>query len=476
MEAYPCQEGPNAYSLSEFSRFVARAMSREPALMGAWVVAEISDMSVRGGHCYMTLIEKDPNGTTTARMRANIWANNFNQIRYEFLGKTEKELANGMRVMFFGAATYHSNYGLSFNITKVNPSFTMGDLERIRREILATLQREGIINNNRSLTFLDPPRRIAIISSETAAGYGDFINQIKNNSAGVEFNTVLFPAIMQGERTASSVIAALDLVEKTRTIVDWECVVIIRGGGATTDMNGFDDIQLARRVATFPIPVIVGIGHERDRCVLDDIARVRCKTPTAAAAWLTDTAAIAWQRVCDLTSRIASFASERMKGEYIRLQSIETMVPALAQAQIKNARLKLQGFSAILPSAAMEATSKERIRLEGITTTLRMSARLRIQKEFPTLDSLASTVRIAASALLEREKSKLEALERLTEALDPSSTLKRGYSITRINGKAITGVKSIRPGDILETQTADGTIISTANQTFQPHNPITPQP
>lgn len=441
MEAIPNIEGPKAYSLSEFSRFVATAMSREPVLMGAWVVAEISDMSVRGGHCYMTLLEKDQSGTTIARMRANIWANRFIYIRNKFLRATEKELSNGMKVMFYGGATYHSNYGLSFNIGEIEPSYTMGHLERIRREILAALQREGIIGLNRNLIFLDPPRKIAIISSATAAGYGDFLNQLQNNSAGVEFNTMLFPAIMQGDRTAQSVMAALDLVEQTSSIIMWDCVVIIRGGGATSDMNGFDDLQLARRVATFPIPIAVGIGHERDRCVLDEIACIRCKTPTAVAAWLSDTAGMAWQHACDLATRIASFASERLKGEHIRLQSIETIVPPLAQAQLKNARIKLQGISALIPAAANDAISKARIKLAGLTTTMRMSAHARIQIE----------------------NARLENLEKLIEVLNPISTLKRGYSITKISGKAITNVEMARPGEIIETVTSKGSILSTVD-------------
>ena len=465
MEGTTRQEGPTAYTLSAFSRFVAQAMSREPVLMGAWVVAEISDMAERGGHCYMTLIEKDASGTTIARMRANIWANRYLHIKNKFLYATQRELTNGMKVMFYGGANYHPNYGLSFNIGDIEPSFTMGDLERIRREILAALQREGILNRNRSLTFSDPPRKIAIISSATAAGYGDFMNQLQHNSAGVEFNTLLFPAIMQGDRTAQSVMAALDLVEQTSSIMPWDCVVIIRGGGATTDMNGFDDLNLARRVATFPIPVIVGIGHERDRCVLDEIACVRCKTPTAVAAWLSDTAGMAWQRVCDLTSRIASFATERLKGEHIRLQSIETMIPSLADARIRNARIRLQSLSALIPSAAREATSKEKIRLEGITTTLRMASRMRIQKEYPLLESTAESVRTAAISMLEKEKTRIDSLCRLTEVLSPTSTLKRGYSITRVNGKAVTDPKTVKPGDIIETQTAQGLIISKAETT-----------
>ncbi|MDE7420005.1 MAG: exodeoxyribonuclease VII large subunit [Muribaculaceae bacterium] len=471
MEAIPNIEGPKAYTLSEFSRFVATAMSREPVLMGAWVVAEISDMSVRGGHCYMTLIEKDPSGTTIARMRATIWANRFVYIRNKFLRATEKELSNGMKVMFYGGASYHSNYGLSFNIGEIEPSYTMGDLERIRREILAALQREGIIGQNRTLTFSDPPRKIAIISSATAAGYGDFLNQLQNNSAGVEFNTMLFPAIMQGDRTAQSVIAALDLVEQTSSIIKWDCVVIIRGGGATSDMNGFDDLPLARRVATFPIPVVVGIGHERDRCVLDEIACIRCKTPTAVAAWLSDTAGMAWQRAYDLATRIANFASERLKGEHIRLQSIETMVPALAEAQLKNARLRLHSISALIPSAASDALSKANIRIEGILTTLRMASHTRIQLEYPALKAIASSIKTAVGGLLDREKTRLDNLQNLTDVLNPASTLKRGYTITKIRGKAIADIKAVRPGDTIETFTNLGSITSTATEIIPTDNP-----
>ncbi|MDE7097371.1 MAG: hypothetical protein K2O47_07760, partial [Muribaculaceae bacterium] len=307
------------------------------------------------------------------------------------------------------------------------------------------------------------------------------INQLNNNPSGVEFHPLLFPAVMQGDKTAASGIDALDRIEQTDCIAHWDCVVIVRGGGATTDMNGFDNLQLARRVATFPIPIIVGIGHERDRCVLDEIACVRCKTPTAVAAWLSDFVGMAWQRACDLTSLIASFASERLKGEHIRLQSIETMIPALADSGIKNARLRLQGISALLPVVAGEATSKARIRLEALTTALRIASHSRIEKEYPMLQGMASALRMGAVSILEKEKSRLDNLQRLTEALNPISTLKRGYSITRAGGKAITSLNDIKPGDALETQIADGIIVSTADKildihtksTSQSHNPAT---
>lgn len=443
MESHNRADGPKAYTLSQFSRFVASAMSREPVLTGAWVTAEISDMSTSGGHCYMTLIEKDASGATIARMRSTIWANRFYHIRTSFLRDTGKELANGMKVMFYGAANYHSSYGLSFNIGEINPAYTMGDLERLRREILAALQKEGILDRNRNLRLTEPPLIIAVISSETAAGYGDFINQLNHNATGIKFNTFLFHAAMQGERTARSVIAALDLIEQTNGIVNWDCVVIIRGGGATTDMNGFDDLQLARRVATYPLPIIVGIGHERDRCVLDEIACIRCKTPTAVATWLSDAAAASWQRACDFASRIALYASERLKGEQIRIQSL----------------------SALLPSLAREATTKANARLDGLITTLRMASHARIQNKYPVLHAAKATIRMAATGRIEKERSRLDNLEKLIDVLNPRSTLKRGYSITRTGGKAIIDTHSLKSGDIIETITSEGRIISTVTET-----------
>lgn len=438
MESYNSPSAHNSYSLSAYTRYVAQALSKEPVLLGAWVTAEISDISMSGGHCYMTLIEKDSSGATVARMRATIWSSRFAYIRNKFSKATGRELANGMKVMFYGGANFHSSYGLSFNIGEIDPSYTMGDLERIRREILAALQREGVIDNNRNLKISDPPQKIAIISSANAAGYGDFINQLNNNSSGTIFYPFLFPAVMQGDKTAPSVIAALDIVEQTIPLIQWDCVAIIRGGGATTDMNGFDDLDLARRIATFPIPVLVGIGHERDRCVLDEIACVRCKTPTAVAAWLSDFSAYAWQRASDIATRVATYASERLKGEHIRLQSLETMIPALAENRIKNANLILQKISALLPSIASQATSKERGLLENIATKLKLSLGARLDKEHSRLDNIG----------------------KLIQVLSPASTLKRGYSITRVGGKHVTDPSQVKPGDVIETQTAGGIIIS----------------
>lgn len=449
-----------ALTLSQFSRYVAQAISRQPVLLGAWVTAEISDMSMSGGHCYMTLLEKDEGGTTIARMRATIWASTFLRISDKFLLATGRRLANGMKVMLYGGANYHINYGLSFNVGEIDPSYTMGDLERIRREILMALRKEGVLDLNRRLCLPEPPLRVAVISSERAAGYGDFINQLHHNPLGVEFNTFLFPAVMQGERTARSVAEALQMVEASHPLIGWDCVVIIRGGGATTDMTGFDDLDLARRVATFPLPVVVGIGHERDRCVLDEIACVRCKTPTAAAAWLIDTVAARWQSATDLAAKAASYASERLRGEQIRLQGMETMIPAAAEARINHARLRLQSISARLPLILQNATAAEKSRIDNVATTLRMASGAIIDRGHQQLSSMISNLHIASLSCLDREKTTLDNLDRLVDVLNPSSTLRRGYSITRLNGKALLSASDVAPGDTVETLTASGSFLS----------------
>jgi len=460
MEYYGQQEMPAALTLSQFSRYVAQAISRQPVLLGAWVVAEISDMSSSGGHCYMMLIEKDAAGFTVARMRATIWANRFAYLRDKFYRATGQQLANGMKVMLYGGANYHSNYGLSFNIGEIDPSYTMGDLERLRREILVQLQKEGIIDQNRRLGIIEPPLKVAVISSEKAAGYGDFMNQLQHNPLGVEFYTLLFPAIVQGDKTASSVIKALDMVETTDSLVKWDCVVIIRGGGGTTDMNGFDNLELARRVAAFPLPVVVGIGHERDRCVLDEIACIRCKTPTAVASWLIDSVGMQWQRAIDLVTHVANYAAERLKGEQIRLQGLETMTPAAVGAQINNAKLRLHRVSAQLPLIAQGAVSKEKVRLEGVSTMIKVSSRAIIDREDNNIATFLSNLRNAAGLCLEKEMTSLVNLEKLIDVLNPAHTLKRGYSITRVDGKSIMSPRDVAEGDLMETLTAHGCIYS----------------
>lgn len=421
-----------ALTLSQFQMKVGNALRMEPSLRNAWIVAEFSDLRLNGGHCYMELLEKDDSGGIRAKARANIWASVLPGIRRKFYDATGRDIGSGIKVMLCATATHHPVYGFSINITDIDPSYTLGDMERLRREILARLQKEGLMECNRRLTLTPVPQRIAVVSAEGAAGYGDFMNQLDSNPEGLKVYPFLFPAVMQGERTAESVGRALDLVESTVDM--WDCVVIIRGGGATTDLNGFDNYALARRVATFPLPVIVGIGHERDRTVLDEIACVRCKTPTAVAAFLLDRLRDSYSYMASLVEKIVRYSSDALRGEGHRLANIESSLPALVHNRVMRSRLALNDLGARLVKDAGAATLRARNGL-GVTA-------LRIEG--------------AVMNAFRREDERLRRLSDMLRLLSPENTLRRGYSITLRDGKAVRSAAELKPGDRLETRFAEG--------------------
>ncbi|MDE6669330.1 MAG: exodeoxyribonuclease VII large subunit, partial [Muribaculaceae bacterium] len=315
-----------ALTLTQLTQVIGNSVRLNPSLQGAWVTAELSDVRVNGGHCYMELIEKNSVGSTVAKLRATVWANQFRMIQTKFAAATGRQIGSGIKVLLYGSTTHHSVYGLSFSVTDIDPAYTLGDMERLRREILERLHYEGILERNKQLSMPWAPQRIAVISAAGAAGYGDFLNQLGANQEGFVFYPFLFGAVMQGNRTASSVIEALELIEHTVDL--WDCVVIIRGGGATTDLNGFDNYELARRVALCPLPVVVGIGHERDRTVLDEIAHTRCKTPTAVAAYLVDSLRQSYNRAAQCVDYIIRQGGAVTNGERLRLHNTESMLPA----------------------------------------------------------------------------------------------------------------------------------------------------
>jgi len=448
----------DSLTLSQFQQLVTNAINKESGLKNVWVQAEFSDLRIAGGHCYMELIEKDTAGTTRAKIRAMIWSGTLGPLRHKFFNATGRDIASGMKVLVRGSASHHSIYGLSFTINDIDPSYTLGDMERVRREILDRLARERVIDHNKSL---QPPidlRRIAVISAPGAAGYGDFMNQIGLNHDGFVIYTMLFPAVMQGERTAPSVMDALNKVEMSRA--HWDAVVIIRGGGATTDLNGFDNYDLARRVATFPLPVIVGIGHERDRTVLDEIACVRCKTPTAVAAFILDTLRTAYRTATDLVNRIARYSSEAMRGEHLRLSTLQQNIPALARNRILREKMTLTRLSQMLPSLIQNRVTGQRLTLSDYAARLRRDTDLRLNNERNRLERAVMRLSAGAANVSQREQLRLRRISDMLRVLSPENTLRRGYSITRVNGHAVTDPASIAPGTEIETTLATGTLTS----------------
>lgn len=447
-------------TLSQFQTLLGNTIRMNRDIQNVWVQAEFSDLRLNGGHCYMELIEKDAAGTTRAKIRAMIWSGTLGAIRRKFLDATGRDIASGMKVLVRGSATHHNIYGLSFTINDIDPAYTLGDMERLRREILERLTREGIIDVNRRLELSPTPQKIAVISAAGAAGYGDFMNQIEHNADGLAVYTMLFQAVMQGERTAASVIAALDRVE---TAVDfWDAVVIIRGGGATTDLNGFDNYDLARRVALCPLPVIVGIGHERDRTVLDEIACVRCKTPTAVAAYIIDRLRTAYTTAADIVARIARYGSDSLRGEHLRLSNLSQSVPALARTAVMREKMRLSDLTAAIPPLVQSRVMRQRLTISDYANRIGRAVASSISAEKSHLDSISRQIANDCLSISRHEQMRLQRLEDMLRLLSPDNTLRRGYSITRVGGRAVTDPAAIAPGTQIETTLAGGTLISTS--------------
>ncbi len=436
--ATPTSSDDRSMTLLALQQTVQRLVMSSDKTQGVWVTAELSDVAERGGHCYLELIQKDPStGSAIAKARAMIWANLWPKINYSFLHATGQRFATGLKVRVCVNANYHPLYGMSLVITAVDPNYTMGDLLRLRREILMRLKQEGTLEMNRSLEFPSPTLRIAVISAPGAAGFGDFINQLYHtNDLKFRFITRLFPAVMQGDKAARSVIDALDCILAEQD--DWDCVVIIRGGGSTSDLSGFEDYELAANVAQFPLPVIVGIGHERDVTVLDYVARERVKTPTAAAELLTSMAIGHMEHLRDIASGIVQISTECMAGADRQLAYAEGLLPVAPEAAIRRAEMKLTGAMASLGN---------------------IGSRL-IRPMQTALERTGQAIESALALTLQRRNSRLDTLGELLGALSPEATLRRGYSITRVNGRSVTDASALQEGTVIETTLHHGTISS----------------
>ncbi len=410
----------------------------ETALPGEyWVEAELSEARVYGGHCYMELIQKAPRtNTPIAKASAKCWRSTWAVIHPHFERVTGQQLHAGMKVLLLVAPQFHENYGFSWIVQDIDPAYTMGDMARKRQEIIRILTDEGVLTLNKELTLPLFANRIAVISSANAAGYGDFCNQLSDNEYGFVFHTQLFPSIMQGEGVEQGIIAALNAINER--VGEFDCVVIARGGGATSDLSGFDTLDLARNVANFPLPVITGIGHDRDESVLDMISHTRVKTPTAAAAFLIDHLRQVLDRIDTVAQRITRTVGRRMEYERVRLARLSQQIPTL--------------FSVV--------KTRHEGRVAQLYTRLASAVARRIDGSRHQIDRLAIRILPALERTLTREKHRIEMLSQRTSALDPQRVLDRGYSITTHNGHAVRDPAQLHPGDVIETRVQKGTIQS----------------
>ena len=306
-----------------------------------WVEAELAECRERGGHCYLELIEKeDTTNTPVAKASAKCWRQTWQMIQPYFERTTGQSLRAGIKVLLKVYAQFHEAYGFSWIVTDIDPTYTLGDMARKRQEIIHQLKEEGIFDLQRELCIPRFAKRIAVISAEGAAGYGDFCKQLEDNENGFKFEVTLFPSIMQGEQVEPSIVAALNNVY--HSIRDFDVVVIIRGGGATSDLSGFDTLALAENVAQFPIPIITGIGHDRDESILDMVANTKVKTPTAAAALLIDNLRQVLERINEAQQRITMAINQRLANQKTRLSNFQTLIPLLSQNILSNAKHRLE--------------------------------------------------------------------------------------------------------------------------------------
>ena len=403
-----------------------------------WVEAEISELRENGGHCYLELIEKDKRyNTPIAKASARCWRQTWGMVKPYFENTTGQQLRAGMKVLIEVYAQFHEAYGFSWIISDIDPNYTLGDMARKRQEIIKRLKEEGVFDLNKQLDLPLFSQRIAVISSKSAAGYGDFANQLYGNQYGYYFEAELFAATMQGEDVERSIIKALNAINDRCD--DFDCVVIIRGGGATSDMSGFDALELAENVANFPLPIITGIGHDRDECILDMVSHTRVKTPTAAAALLIDNLHTAERRIDDARQRIANLTSRKMEVEKLRLSRLAERLPAL--------------FGSV--------KDKQEARLDILQERLFRLAEIRLSNCENIVGQLEKKISLTAEHLLMVEKHRLELLEGRAQNLDPQLLLRRGYSITLVGGNALRDPSQVKQGDKIETRLEKGTIIST---------------
>lgn len=338
-----------------------------------WVCSEIASMSVRG-HCYMELVEKAEDGILAAKVRATCWSNVYHLLSAYFLQETGQSLHTGLQVMLEVSVEYHAVYGLSLNVWNIDPTYTLGDLAKQRQATIQQLTEDGVMDLQKALQIPSLPRRVAVISSADAAGYGDFCDQLKHNRFGFKFHVQLYPAVVQGDTAARSVVQALNSMAALEE--EWDVVVIIRGGGASTDMSCFDDYNLASHCAQFPLPIIAGIGHTRDVSVVDMVVHTSVKTPTAAAEWLIERVAEQVERVGSLMLRLQRATQNAVSREKNRLLLYEQQIFNAVRGKAVRERGKLD-----LWMKTIELHSPERIFKMGYSLTMVNGKMVRSQSE-----------------------------------------------------------------------------------------------
>ncbi|NEM98550.1 exodeoxyribonuclease VII large subunit [Pontibacter burrus] len=470
-----------------------------------WVVAEIAQITPdrRKGHCYLTLVDKgDDARNVVAQARATIWSARFAMLGRFFEDKTGQPLKAGLKILFQASVRFHELYGLSLDIHNIDPNYTIGDLARQRQETIKRLEAEGLLTANKELELPEVPQRLAIISSATAAGYQDFIHQLKNNAYGYSFHTTLFPATVQGNDAPASVNKAMALIANYSERFD--AIVMIRGGGSQTDLSCFDDYTIAAAIGNSPLPVLTGIGHERDESIADLVAHTRLKTPTAVATFLIDRFRSAEEYTEGLYDSIRLFTSQQLRLTEDRLERLQLSISNTTKDFLQEGRelletlsrgllvkpknyLNLQQHTVGNLERDIKSNTKDLLHTrERHLSELSVCVEGRAQRylhmkehELNTLSHCVETevkesikqkqisftkqsdkLEFTTASKLQTEQHRLKLIEASIKANDPERLLLRGYTLTLVNGKIIKSINQVQPDDVVETRMKDGIIHS----------------
>lgn len=450
----------NRFTLLELSNLIGESV-RNSFPYRYWIIAEINEIRENvNGHCYLELIQKDTDqDRIVAISKATIWAYTWRMLRPFFETSTSQTLTRGMMILIEVTVEYHELYGLSLNVKDIDPVYTLGDLERKRAQTLKKLQEEGISDMNKSIGLPDLPSRIAVISSASAAGYEDFMHQVINNPVRYKISFTLFPALMQGENAARSVTLALDEIFEKSGMFD--LVVILRGGGSTTDLNCFDSYEVASHIAQFPLPVITGIGHERDITIAGMVAHTNLKTPTAVAGFILEIFRKEDLRIENFSEKFVQKVERIIELNRQKIKAIVKYLPPATGNLLKDKSQSLFSMASVLTGSSAGFLQTKRYSLETVHTHFSHNIRNYFtnsgtkEKEIREV-LLPGKIRV----MLRNKANELLVFATTTGLVDPERLLKKGYSLLLKNGQIVKNAKEVNKDDVLETKLHDGRIKS----------------
>jgi exodeoxyribonuclease VII large subunit len=449
---------PSVLTLSQLTAGISRVIE-DSYPVPLWIKAEVAKLNhyPSSGHCYPSLVEKEK-GTIKAEIRSTIWANDFMSINRNFLQVTKEPLKEGIQILFRAMVKYHPVYGLSLQISDIDPSYTLGEMAREKMETIARLKNEGIFESNHQLTMPLLPKRIAIISVDTSKGFSDFINILENNPWGYAFTCVLFPALLQGDKAVDSIMGQLQTI--SRVAQHFDVVAIIRGGGGDVGLNCYDNYVLAREVAMCPLPVLTGIGHSTNETVVEMVAGHNKITPTDVAYFLIQHFHNFSARVNDCQEKIITQAGEMLEEEKRRLGELSKRLLLQTDNMIRLEKSLLDRVSGHVISSSRTMLAEQRHVISLSASRLRFKPGLLIREREIELKNRSEWFVMRIKQLMNHQHLILDKMDQQVHLLDPQNILKRGYSITYFDGRPLTDNTGLKPGDTIITQLYKGNICS----------------